>query len=144
MDPLIYRAVNKARISLTHGEKTLVIVGDSKLEYYTDERGLKPLLDLIDNAPEKLEGAVIGDRFVGRASAFLCIYAKVKAVFGMFVADEAIDLMEEHGCIVTWKETVPYIVEKDLRSRYKADLLLKDVNDPLEAVKIIRKYLDQS
>jgi len=142
MDMAIYKAVNRARIALTHGDKTFVIVGDTKLAYYSEERGLYPLLNLIEQEPSKLEGSIIGDRIVGRAAAFLCIFAKVKAVFALYIADEAVDLLENHGITATWRETVPYIVEKDLTSRYKLDLLLKDVEDPRQAVDMVRQYLE--
>jgi len=142
MDMTIYKAVNRARIALTHGDKTFVIVGDTKLAYYSEERGLYPLLNLIEQEPSKLEGSIIGDRIVGRAAAFLCIFAKVKAVFALYIADEAVDLLENHGITATWRETVPYIVEKDLTSRYKLDLLLKDVEDPRQAVDMVRQYLE--
>jgi len=142
MDMAIYKAVNRARIALTHGDKTFVIVGDTKLAYYSEERGLYPLLNLIEQEPSKLEGSIIGDRIVGRAAALLCIFAKVKAVFALYIADEAVDLLENHGITATWRETVPYIVEKDLTSRYKLDLLLKDVEDPRQAVDMARQYLE--
>ena len=143
MDKEIYQAANRARVVLSQGSKTFVIVDSNKLLYHTAERGLKPLLDLIENAPEKLEGAIVGDRFMGRSAAFLCIYAKVRAVFAMHISDEAIDLLEKHGCQPSWRETVPYIVERDLSSRYKPDLLLKDVEDPVVAYELLRNYLQE-
>lgn len=140
MDEATYKAVNRARISLTHGEKTFVIVGENKLLHYSDEHRVKPLLDLIENNPSMLEEAIVGDRIVGRAAALLCAYSKVKAVFAISISDEAIELLEAHNILATWQDTVPYIVEKDLSSRYKLDVYLKDIEDPEQAVQMMKKY----
>jgi hypothetical protein len=144
MDPLVYKAVNKARIALTHGGKTFVVVDDTKLLYFSKARGLSPLFEILDTRPELLENGIAGDRIIGRAAAMFFIYAKVKAVFGLSISDEAIDILQNRNIIVTWKETVPYIVERDLTSRYKLDLSIKDIEDPAEAVKQIREHLCQS
>lgn len=140
MDEAMYKAVNRARVSLTHGEKTFVVVGETKLLHYSDGHRVKPFLDLIENDPSMLDGAVIGDRIVGRAAALLCAYCKVKAVFAMSISDEAIEILGAHNILATWRETVPYIVEKDLTSRYKLDVHLKDVDDPAQAVEMIKEY----
>jgi len=139
MDAVTYKAVNRARIALTHGEKTFVIVGENKLAYCSQKRGLTPLLELLDNEPSMLEGAIVGDRIMGRAAAMLCIYAKVKAVFAMSISDEAMELLEKHNILATWQETVAYIVEKDLKSKYKLDVLVKDEEDPAVAAKMIKE-----
>lgn len=140
MDATIYKAVNRARISLNQGEKTFVIADDKKLLHYSNKRGLEPLLDLMRNDPAALESAIIGDKIVGRAAALMCIFCNVKAVFALIISDEAIELLEKNGILATWQETVPYIVERDLSSIYKLDLYLKDVEDPNEAVEMIKEY----
>ncbi|MDR0671312.1 MAG: DUF1893 domain-containing protein [Oscillospiraceae bacterium] len=140
MDAATYKAVNRARVALTRGEKTFVIVGENKLLYHSDKRGLRPLLELIDSDPSRLEGSIVGDRIVGRAAALLLIRGRVKAVFAQLIADEAIDLLQRHGVLPTWQETIPYVVERDMTSRYKLDLYLKEVEDPQRAVAMIREY----
>ena|GEM_PF-507301 len=142
MDTATYKAVNRARVALTQGKKTFVIVDENKLLHYSEERGLYPLVNLIETEPSKLEGAVIGDRITGRAAALLCIAGNVKAVFSLIIADEAIRLLEKHDILTAWQETVPYIVERDLSSRYKMDILLKDVAEPWQAAGLIRQYLN--
>lgn len=141
MDPVIYKAANKARVALAHGEKTLIVVRDEKQLYYSTERGMRPLLDAIARGDELLNGSVVGDRIVGRAAALLCIYGKAKAVFGNSMSDEAIDLLEKNDILPVWRDAVPYIVERDLKSRYKLDLHVKDIEDPAEALEMIRDYL---
>lgn len=140
MDATTYKAVSRARISLNQGEKTFVIADDKKLLHYSNKRGLSPLLDLMQNDPAALEGAVIGDKIVGRAAALMCIFCNVKAVFALIISDEAIELLEQNSILATWQETVPYIVERDLSSIYKLDLYLKNVEDPNEAAEMIKEY----
>ena len=143
MDPVIYKAANKARVALAHGEKTLIVIRDEKQLHFSTERGMKPLLDIIDKDVELLNGSIVGDRIVGRAAAFLCIYGKARAVYASSMSDEAIELFEKYDILPTWQDAVPYIVERDLKSRYKLDLHVKDVEDPAVAVQMIRDYVEQ-
>lgn len=140
MDPVIYKAANKARIALAHGEKTLIVIRDEKQLHFSTERGMKPLLDVLARDDQLLNGSIVGDRIVGRAAALLCIYGKAKAVFGNSMSDEAIDLLEKNDILPIWRDVVPYIVERDLKSRYKLDLHVKDIKDPTEALGMIRAY----
>jgi len=140
MDEVTYKAVNRARVSLTHGEKTFVVFSETKLLHYSGKHRVEPFLDAIENNPSMLEGAIIGDRIVGRAAALLCVYSKVKAVFAISISDEAIGILDKHNILATWQDTVPYIVEKDLSSRYRLDVHLKDIEDPKQAFIMIKKY----
>jgi hypothetical protein len=144
MDQAVYKAANRARVALTHGEKTFVVMRDDKLIHHSNERGFKPVLDLMDSDPAKLEGSIVGDRIVGRSAAYLFIFSKVKAVFALSISDEAADLLEKHSILATWQETVPYIVERDLTSRYKLDIYIGDVDDPAKATEMIREYLEKN
>lgn len=140
MDQTTYKAVNRARIALTHGEKTFVIVGENTPVHYSAEHRVKPFLDLIDANPSLLDGAIVGDRIVGRAAALLCVYSKIKAVFAVSISDEAIDILGANNILATWQDTVEYIVEKDLKSRYKLDEHLKGIDDPAQAFEKIKKF----
>jgi hypothetical protein len=141
MDPLIYKAVNRARIALTHGDKTFVVVNETSLLYHTGGRGLSPILKLLDERADFLENAVVGDKIAGRAAALLFLYAKVKAVYACCISDEAVSILEDSNCIVTWRETIPYLVERDFSSRSRLDVYLEGVSDPAEAEKKIREFL---
>ncbi|MDR1430864.1 MAG: DUF1893 domain-containing protein [Propionibacteriaceae bacterium] len=141
MDQSTYNAANKARIALEHGAKTLVVVNGDKIVHHSVERGLVPLVDLATRLPEIAAGAVIGDRVVGRTAALLAASLKPRAVFGLIMTDEAIDLLNEHGILATWHETVPYLVERGGGSRYKADMAMAALNDPALALTAIGHYL---
>lgn len=141
MDPDLYKVVNKARLGLMHGKKSLVVYRDGKMAHHSDERGMTGLFNLVTSEPEIMKNAVVGDKIVGLAAAYLCIHAQVKAVFAMIISEEAIELLQKHQILPTWQTTVAYIVERDLSSRYKLDLQLAGVNSVTEAVERIRDFL---
>jgi hypothetical protein len=143
MDKAIYRAVSRAKSALTQGGKTFVLVGDDKLLFYSAEHGLAPILGLLDTNPSLLSGAIAGDSIVGLAAAFLLILAGVKAVFAGVITDAASELLSANDVVVTWQETAPYLVDRELRSRDKLDELLKGETDPLKALSIIRTYVSE-
>jgi len=140
MDEITYKTVNRARVALTHGEKTFVILNETKLLHYSDKHRVAPLLEAIESKPSMLMGAIVGDRIVGRAAALLCAYSNVRAVFAISISDEAIDILDKHNILATWQDTVPYIVEKDLSSRYRLDVHVKDIEDLEQAYIMIKDY----
>jgi len=138
MDPLVFKAINKAHVALDHGKKTLVVVQGVTFARRCENHGLYPLLDLVDDHPD-MEDAVIGDRLIGRAAALLCALLKPRAVFGLAVSDAALEILEANGVLATWKETVPFIVEKgELSVPSRADVLVADVTDPQQAYELLR------
>ena len=69
----------KAKTLLAEGGYTCVICGGDKV-YTSHERGVKPLLELLEQGAE-LKGFSAADRVVGKAAAFLYVLLGVSAVY---------------------------------------------------------------
>lgn len=79
------------------GENTFVAQLADGSEVTSRSRGVKPLLDAIDDDPAKFVGAKCYDRVVGRAAAFLYAKLGVAEVYAPVMAEGAVPILERHG-----------------------------------------------
>jgi len=66
---------------ITNEDVSVVVVDSGKIWRKKKGEGIRPFLEVIDEMCEDIHGSVIGDRIIGRASALLCCYSKVRAVY---------------------------------------------------------------
>ncbi len=102
-------------------------------------KGVRPLFEAVDSSLDDLLGATVGDRMVGRASALLCIYAKVACVFAYRATHEAVKLLENHGIEVLVEETIKRIAGRD-GTGCIFEKMLTGIDDPQIAFQRIGEF----
>ena len=75
--------------------------------------GVQDLLRLTAEEPERLKGAIVADRRVGKAAASLLIEGQVKEVFTPLVSTPARVMLEQAGIPLHAKEEIPLMVNMD-------------------------------
>ena len=70
-----------ARERLDREGWSLVVITRGGLEHVSRERGVVPLLDIVEKAGEGLRDAVLADKVVGRAAAMLVAVAGFSRVY---------------------------------------------------------------
>jgi len=75
------RDLELAKRKLKENGLTLAIVKDSKVLFESKSRGVSGFLEALNKLKEKMMGASIADKIVGKAIALLYVYAGVKAVY---------------------------------------------------------------
>jgi len=59
----------------------LSVVKGGEMIFESVSHGISGFLEAVERLEEKLEGASVADRVVGKAIALLCVYAKVRALY---------------------------------------------------------------
>ena len=101
------------------------------------QHGVNDLLDLVKTDPARLKGAVVADKIIGKAAAAIMIYAGVKAVYTNIVCTPAKEMFEEAGVVISAKEEVPMILNRDRSGQCPIDSRLNDAATPEECVRIL-------
>lgn len=114
------------------GDETLVAYLADGTEWTSRARGVKPLLDAIDNDLAKFAGARCYDRIVGRAAAFLYAKLGVAEVYAPLIAKGAVAILKLHGIRARYREEIagirnrkndgPCPMEHSVRSVADADV----------------------
>jgi len=104
--------LENAKKRLNDNDLKLCIVKCDKSIFETMAPGISGFLEAIERFEEKLNGASIADRVVGKAIALLCIYARIKGVYALTLGKEAKTVLEENATYVRWDNLVDSILRK--------------------------------
>lgn len=102
------------------------------------QHGVRDLLALQDS--DRLEGAVMADKTVGRAAAWLMVAGKVREVYTHTVCTPAREMLENAGIVLHADNEIPYIVNKQGDGQCPLDSRLTEVTDFSAALDTIRLF----
>lgn len=114
--------------------------GESVL--FSSERGVKPLLALIDG-DSSLSGFSAADKVVGKAAAFLYVILGVKALHAKTVSGHALSVLEKTDIAVTYDVLVPAIRNRTNTGLCPMESAVLDITEPDLALKAIRARLKE-
>ncbi|MDY6986347.1 MAG: DUF1893 domain-containing protein [Candidatus Thermoplasmatota archaeon] len=118
-----------AKVQKILKNKSFVAVKKGSVVFESEDKGLKPFIDAIDSAD--LEGSLIGDRIIGKASALLSCYSKAHMLYTPRITEEALSYLNREGIKIEYEEVV------NMRE-CNYDIALKGVEDSEKAYVIIK------
>lgn len=134
----VVRDLELAREVLSTTDSSIVVISYGKIWKKKKGDGIKPILEVIEEMGEDIHGSVIGDRILGRASALLCRYAKAQGVYSPQGTKTGIALMIMGGVPCQVDELIPQIMNRNGDGLCPFEKMLKDVDTPEEAYKILK------
>lgn len=130
------RALKGHTIALCKGDALLI----------SDLKGISPMMGFIEEGRD-LSGWSAADTIVGKAAAFLFVYAGISEVYAEVLSEEGAKVLNAHGIPFICGKKVPYIINRrgdDICPMEKAVLPLTDPAQALEALKAKLKELRSS
>jgi hypothetical protein len=121
---------------------TLSIVKDEQVLFETASHGISGLLRAIQELGERLNGASVADKIVGKAIALLCLYARIEGVYGTVMSREAKKLFEENKVHAEWEELIGNILDNCKSATCPFERLTAGITDPEEAYKKLKALQD--
>lgn len=105
-------SLEQAKKLLREEHATCVIVsGENTI--LSRERGIRPVLEQIEKAPNMLKGASVADKVIGKSAALLFIYAGIREIHSLVMSEYAVLVFEKFGIIYSYEKKVPYIVNRE-------------------------------
>ncbi len=114
-----------------------LLVRNHGITSHHNNRGVEDLLTLLQNEPERLKGAVVADKMIGKAAAAIMVVGGVKTVYTNLICTPARELFETAGVTVVAKEEVPQILNRDKTAQCPIDSRLNDALTAKECVNIL-------
>ena len=128
-----------ARQMLIDGGYTCaVLLNDG--EYTSHERGVKPLITLLESG-RHTRGAVAADKCIGAGAAHLYVLLGVKAVWANLISESAIEVLKNSGIEVDYEKCVPYIINRRGDGRCPIECAVEGAKDSAEAYALIKSAL---
>lgn len=131
--------LSRAKEELSAGGYTCVICRDS-LTYHTTERGVRPLLNWLENGTD-LSGGCAADKVVGKAAAMLYCLLKVKAIYAGVLSQPAKEVLDRHGVAVEYSKIVDAIENRTKTGLCPMEQATLHLTNPADAPAAIRKKL---
>jgi hypothetical protein len=119
---------------------SLLVYNDSTLSTHTN-RGVRDLLTLISTQPERLQGAIVADKIIGKAAAAIMATGGVVEVHTNIISTPARALLEAEGIKVVAMEEVPQILNRNKSQMCPIDSQLEGIESKEECVTILQNML---
>ncbi|MGB9959853.1 MAG: DUF1893 domain-containing protein [Candidatus Bathyarchaeales archaeon] len=117
-----------------HSENlALSVVKDSEVIFESKNRGISGFLQALEKFGDRLKGASVADKVVGKAIALLCVYAGIKAVYASTLSKEAKTVFERHKIPFEWDMLVEKILDANKVEACPFEKAAINISDPEEA-----------
>lgn len=116
---------------------SLLVHNNDSLSIHAN-RGVKDLLDLLSAEPERLRGAIVADKVIGKAAAALMATGGVQEVHTNVICTPARELLEQEGIKVFAREEVEKILNKDKTHMCPIDSQLEGIETVEECVRVLK------
>jgi hypothetical protein len=126
-----------ARYVLSNSENSIVVVQNNKIWKKKKGEGIRPFLETIEEMGDDLNGSIIGNRSLGRASALLCRYVKSSGVYSPQGTKTGIAILIIGGIPCQVDQLIPQITNQAGDGVCSFEQLLKNVESPDEAYNIL-------
>jgi hypothetical protein len=133
-----------AKRKLKENDLALAIVKDSKVLFKSKSHGVSGFLKALDKLKEKIVGASIADKVVGKAIALLCVYAQVKAVYALTMSMKAEQFLKNYGIYIEWDSLMENILNASGKNVCPFERAAAGINNPEEAYAKFKALLKSS
>lgn len=131
--------LEKAKQLLLNNGFTCVICKGNKI-YTSTERGVAPILNLIDNKAD-LNGFSVADKVIGKAAAMLFSLAGVKEIFTDVISVSARDYLISKGIEVSYNTLTDRIINRAGDGLCPMESLVMNIDDEAVAYRAIKEKL---
>ena len=130
-----------ARDFIQTSDYSVVIIKNNQIIYKKKGGGVKPFLEAIEELGDNINGCIIGDRILGKASSLLCLYSKAKAVYSPQATKTAIALLLIGGIPSQADRLISHIENRDKTDMCPFEKMLQNINSPEQAYEILKEKI---
>lgn len=127
----------QAKQMLAEQDLTCIIFREDVI-YSSSQRGVKPLLALIDTDKDCRDFSAV-DKVVGKAAAFLYVLMGIRELHAGVISEQALRVLKEHEVQVTYDRLAAYIVNRAGDGRCPMETAVWDIGDCQEALEAVRR-----
>lgn len=131
--------IQTAKTLLKTRNFTLVAISSDKEVFTSSDRGVKPLLHLLENEKDFLKGASVADKVIGKAAALLMVLGGIKEVHTNVISEPAAEVFEKHNITFFFDKKVERIINRKGDGLCPMEMLCMDVEEPSEAFEKIKR-----
>lgn len=118
------------------------VIADRDRVMTSRTRGIAPLLERAERS-ERLEGAFVADRIIGKAAAMLLVVMRVASVYGQIMSREAEALLSANGIEVEYGALTDHIINRSGDGLCPMEQAVRDLTDCAAAPAVLRRRIEE-
>ena len=139
LDEDTLKDIELAQNVITNEDVSVVVVDNGKIWRKKKGQDIRPFLEVIEEMGDEIHYSVIGDRIIGRASALLCRYSKVRAVYSPQATKTAIALLIMGSIPAQVDKLIPFIKNRDGSGLCPFEKMLENIYEPKKAYNFLKE-----
>ena len=132
--------INDLKEILLNDNHTIVIYKNDASVFISDDRGVVPLMKLLQEDKSQLLDSIVVDKVIGKAAALLMVFAGVKEVFTPTISSPAVEVFKNHDIKITFDSEVDRIINRKGDGLCPMETLCLDIDNPEEAFFRISRF----
>ena len=121
-----------------------MVVRDANGDITTyNKKGVRDLEDLLEHNPDRLRGADIADKVIGKAAAGMAVYGGVKRIFAEVMSRKAVPMLENAGVEFSSTSMVDCITIAEGDVRCTLEKIVAECKTPEEVVSTLRSHFEE-
>lgn len=137
----IINDIKKAQLLMQISDVSLVVIKDGAVLHKRTGKGIAPFIDLIESTSTDFSDCVIGDRLLGRASAFLCRYVNAAGVYAVTGTKKALAVLMVGGVMARVDHFIDYISNQSQDGLCPFERVVSSTESTVEAYELIKNKL---
>lgn len=109
---MLENEICSAAEAIRQGNADCVLLHPNTEPFYGHGRGVRPLVQLLEQDPVRLKGALLVDKIIGKAAAMLAVLGGVKQVYALTISLAGQQYLQAHGIAVQGEVTVEQIFNR--------------------------------
>jgi len=126
---------------LDKGNNTFVMANNGSVTAVSEEKGLRPILDIYRKDPYLFNGSSVADKVIGKAAALLLAGGKIKQLYAEVISRSASDYLSDTGVPFSCGTISENIMNRDGSDLCPMEKLCADVDDPSLALEKILTFI---
>lgn len=131
--------IQEAYIMIDNDDYACAVIRDGRIVDARKGRGVSPVLKLYDE--KLLDGAVIVDKIIGKASAMILSHASVSEVYGEVVSESAIAWFEKLSIPCHPRTVTDRILNRTQTGLCPMEMTVMDIDNAEEGIAALRNTL---
>jgi hypothetical protein len=127
-----------AKRELSERHLTLSVVKEGHVIFEAKTHGVSGFMEAVEEFKDRLNGASVADRVVGKAIALLCVYVNARAVYATTISKAAKALLEGNSVYLEWDSLVENILRADKSRTCPFEQLVDRITDPADAYRKLK------
>ncbi len=120
---------------------TIVIYKNDASIFVSNDRGVVPLMKLLEEDYFQLKDSIIADKVIGKAAALLMVFAGIKEVYTPIISVLAKQVFEKHNVKFHYDKEVERIINRKGDGLCPMETLCSDIENPEEAFNAIKSRI---